>query len=282
MDLTEFFGQVEETMLARFREAGFVDHAGEKGLSRENILREFLGLHLPKRYGITKGEIITRDGHRSPSHDVIIYDVLQCPLLYASATAVIPIEGVYGIIEVKSRLSKAELEDATGKIAKFKELAPRELSIVKTREYVTLDRPSRPFGLVFAFSLAENSLDSLTANWAEINDGIHLVDQFANLVAVLGSGLLYYEGVDFLRGEKHMLLDTDDYVEFLETAKKREKTGEITSGDMILRIIQENRGAKTFGRLLVYLMVVLERMKLVVPDLGRYMDPSLPMRVRRE
>src|SRR5712691_7820804 len=83
VNMNEFFGQVEETMLARFRQAGFVEHGGERGLSRERILRDFLTNHLPKRYGITKGEIITKDGKRSHSCDLIVYDVMQCPLLYA-------------------------------------------------------------------------------------------------------------------------------------------------------------------------------------------------------
>ena len=40
--------------------------------------------------------------------------------------------------------------------------------------------------------------------------------------------------------------------------------------------------AETFGRFFVYLLIVLERMRLGVADLGRYLDPDMPMAIRRE
>lgn len=39
MDLSERFARVEETLLSQFREAGFVQHQGDKGENREEILR---------------------------------------------------------------------------------------------------------------------------------------------------------------------------------------------------------------------------------------------------
>ncbi len=157
-DIKESFGYVENTLLDRFKQAGFVQHAGDKGENREKILREFLSEHLPKRYGVTKGEILTKHGKRSHAADIIIYDAENCPVLYVGETAILPVEGVYGIIEVKSTLSKTELVDALGKIESFKNLAPQDLSIIQTREYVTLHRPTRPFGAVLGFQLGSNSL----------------------------------------------------------------------------------------------------------------------------
>src|SRR5258708_28234929 len=109
MDIHEFFASVEKTILAHLQETGFIGHSGDKGENREDILRDFLKEHLPKRYGVVKGEIITSTGQRSHAVDIIVYDALNCPLLYSGKTVVVPVEGVYGIIEVKSRLSKAEL-----------------------------------------------------------------------------------------------------------------------------------------------------------------------------
>jgi len=54
MDLNELFSSIETTMIARFRESGFIQHSGDKGENREEILREFLEKHLPKRYGVPK------------------------------------------------------------------------------------------------------------------------------------------------------------------------------------------------------------------------------------
>ena len=106
--LPQFLSSVEATLLAKFREAGFVKHLGDRGDNREHILREFLAAHLPKKYGVAKGQIITKTGQTSHSADIIIYDAVTTPVLYSEKTAIVPIEGVYGIIEVKSSLSKAE------------------------------------------------------------------------------------------------------------------------------------------------------------------------------
>lgn len=282
MDLNDFFGHVEDTMLSRFRGAGFVHHMGDRGENRESVLREFLSTHLPTRYGVTKGEIITRAGEHSHSADVIIYDKINCPVLYVEKTAVLPIEGVYGIIEVKSHLSKQEFVDASSKIEAFKRLAPREASVIRTREYVTLHTPSRPFGIVLGYQLADNSLDSLLMNWWELNERIHFVSLFTNLVAVLGAGILYWENVNLARGEKNPILETDEFVTLIETAQKRRAKNEPPLENSLVRIVPEELGLKTFGRFFVYLLIMLERMKLSTPDLGRYLDPSMPMMVHRE
>jgi hypothetical protein len=142
----------------------------------------FLAEHLPRRYGVTKGEVVTKSGDQSHSADVIVYDAMNCPVLYSGATTVLPIEGVYGIIEVKSTMSKVEFGDASKKIEAFKRLAPRDLSVIQTREYVTVHRPSRPFGIAFGYSLSDNSLESLRSNFDERHREIHDVNYFVNLL----------------------------------------------------------------------------------------------------
>jgi hypothetical protein len=281
MTLDELFRQTEEALLAKSREAGFVEHLGDRGENREELLRDFLQSNLPRRYGVGKGAAVARDGQQTHSADVVIYDALDCPILYSGRTQVFPIEGVYGIIEVKSRLSKAELLDACDKIRAFKELAPRELSVITTREGATVHRPSRPFAIVLAFQLADNSLDSLSKNWDDKNKEIHTVNNFANLVAVLGSGLVHYELADLAVGEKRPLLDTDEFVDIVLTRHKRERAGE-PSPDLYTRVVIEESGVRTLGRFFVYLLVMLARLKLGAPDLGRYLDPDMPILIRRE
>jgi hypothetical protein len=48
MDLNELFNSIEATMLARFKESGFIHHSGDKGENREEFLMDFLKTHLPK------------------------------------------------------------------------------------------------------------------------------------------------------------------------------------------------------------------------------------------
>lgn len=281
MDLKKFFSAVEDSLLAQFHRAGFITHSGDKGENREQILRDFLTQHLPSKYGITNGQIITKEGKQSHSADIIIYDKLHCPILYAEHTAILPIEGVYGIIEVKSDLSKPEFLDAARKIESFKRLSPRDLSIIQTREYVTLHRPSRPFGIILGYECKGNSLDSLTQNWQELNRSIHDVDYFVNMVGVLGEGILNFEMLNLGLGEKHIIFSTDEFVDLVLSEKEKEAKGE-PGGNILTRIINENLDSKTFGRFFVYLLIMLERIKLGVPDIGRYLDPTLPLIIHRE
>lgn len=202
-------------------------------------------------------------------------------MLYAGKTSILPIEGVYGIIEVKSTLSKSEFVDAASKVESFKKLAPRELGIISNRDSVSLHRASRPFGIVIGYQLSNNSLNSLKSNWEEQSHKVHDVNYFTNLVCVLGEGLLHYEQVNLSKGLKELLLDTDEFVNLVLTTHKRDKNGEL-SDEVLLRIINESVKDRTFGRFITYLLIMLTKMKLNVPDLSRYIDPELPIAIVKE
>ncbi len=275
--LADLFKLIEQSLSADLERAGFINHSGDKGENREEILREFLEKHLPERYGVTKGEIITKSGDVSHSADIIIYDKVDCPILYAGKTTIVPIEGVYGIIEVKSRLPKAELADCASKIAAFKNLAPRDLAVISTRDYVTVSRPSRPFGMVIGYQLDGNSLDSLQKNLKDICNSVYTVNNFVNLVVVLNRGLLWWEHVSLAKGEKHHLLDTDKFVDLILQFQDAEKP----EGEL-LRIVCETPSGSSFGRFFVYLLIVLRGMKLNPPDLAAYIDPDLGVTIIKE
>ena len=118
-------------------------------------------------------------------------------------------------LEFHSSPLQAVFIDASKKVEAFKRLAPQDLSVIQTREYVTLHRPSRPFGMVFAYDLADNSLNSLMENWTERHKEVHDVNFFENGVVVLGAGLLVFEKVDLAAGQKHLLLGTDEFVDLV-------------------------------------------------------------------
>ena len=177
-------------------------------------------------------------------------------------------------------MSKTEYVDASKKIEAFKRMSPRDLSVIQTREYVTLHRPSRPFGIAFGYAVANNSLTSLRSNFEERNDEVHDVNFFVNLLAVLGAGVVHMERIDLSAGEKHLLLGTDEAVDFVLAERNRKEQGE--ESGQFLRIVQEDLIARTFGRFFVYLLIILERMRLGFPDTGQYLDPTLPIAIHRE
>jgi hypothetical protein len=86
--------------------------------------------------------------------------------------------------------------------------------------------------------------------------------------------------VDLPAGEKHLLLGSDEAVDFALGEKHRYERGE--DSGQLLRTVQENLASRTFGRFFVYLLIILERMQLGVADLGQYLDPSIPPVIRRE
>jgi hypothetical protein len=70
-------------------------------------------------------------------------------------------------------------------------------------------------------------------------------------------------------------------VNLVLTQKKRVSSKEILD-EILLRVVIEPLKDGTFGRFFVYLLILLSRMKINVPDLGQYVDPDLPLTVVRE
>ena len=104
-------------------------HAGEKGAEVEDILKQFLNEHLPQRFRAGSGIVLDTENSPSRQQDVIVYDALSSPLYrYAPKTQIIPMDAVVSVIEVKSSLTKAELEDASQKIASCKRLKKRAMT----------------------------------------------------------------------------------------------------------------------------------------------------------
>jgi hypothetical protein len=125
--MTILLGRMEEhaaTLLARF-EGSARGHQGEKGARREDHFREFLRAVLPSRLGVASGEIVDCAGSRSPAMDIIIYDASETPLLDhgdAGMHAVVPVEGVYAVVEVASSLTTRKLREDAAKIHAAKAL----------------------------------------------------------------------------------------------------------------------------------------------------------------
>lgn len=96
-------------------------HEGLKGSENERALADILRDFLPSRYGVEANAlIIDRDGAVSRQCDIVVYDDVQFPKYFRK---VYPIETVHAIIEVKTELSKQQVD-----IALQNEAALRELS----------------------------------------------------------------------------------------------------------------------------------------------------------
>jgi hypothetical protein len=91
------------------------EHNPELGRLNETHLVRLLRDYLPPKYGIGTGFIACGGpaARQSPQCDIIIYDALNnSPLYKSDAWSIFPIEMVYGVIEVKTKLTVKTLKEA--------------------------------------------------------------------------------------------------------------------------------------------------------------------------
>jgi len=112
-------------MLIDFNEiSAEISHRGAKGSVRETeVIKEYLEKYLPGNIGVANGECISTDGQVSNECDIILFEKNTTPyLVHKEGYQIFPIECVYGVIEVKSKLDKQQLTDSLKKIVKIKSM----------------------------------------------------------------------------------------------------------------------------------------------------------------
>jgi len=195
MDAKQLFRLVSEKMRSDFELAAQFVHKGTRGTARENTLRDFLAKgRLPARYGLGAGEVVGLVRDVSRQCDIVVYDSMYgLSLHYDEDNQIYPIDSVYGIIEVKSGLSKTELLDSLEKIKVFKEMAVGGAIVDPMGGGFTMVRSRpRPFGVVFAYSLGGNSIDSLYENLQEW-ESQNSPTTWPNYICILNEGCIHHQ-----------------------------------------------------------------------------------------
>lgn len=144
-----------EQMLIDYERTRDIKHPRDVGNARENLLRLFLRTsgYLPRRYGISDRSVrvVSHTGHISNEIDIAFFDNLDSFTLMnrQDVYEVYPIESVYGVVQVKSRLNAKELNSALRNLASFKALErpPSEGFIGFTGG----KRSERGFAILFAY-----------------------------------------------------------------------------------------------------------------------------------
>lgn len=164
-----------------------IEHKGERGNSREELLLTYLRGYFPNKYQISKGSIIDINGTQSKQQDFIIYDAFNSPILMnMDSTKIIPIESVYATIEIKSSLNKATLLESI-----------KNVKSVRTLPKHTLNQFMSPTaGFIFAFT-SDTSLETLVDNLYEFNKDVHFMEQ-VSVICVLDKGLIVNIGINGL------------------------------------------------------------------------------------
>jgi hypothetical protein len=168
------FRYYQEQMITEYDRSKDIKHPRDVGDAREEILRKFLtdtGL-VPRRYAVSgsKTRVASPTGHSSAELDIVLYDHDDSISLMRrdGGFQVLPVESVYGVIQVKSRLTKTTIRDGLENIASFKNL--NKLEEPRAGFFVIDDnKSSKGFGVLFAY---DSDLD-----WGDI---IGVLQSFAD------------------------------------------------------------------------------------------------------
>jgi hypothetical protein len=188
------FRYFQNDLLELFARTKDVRHPRDVGTAREQVLRRYLvdtGL-IPSRYAATSTSYraVSSSGHLSRELDLLFYDRDEAITLMQreKAYSVLPVECTYGVIQVKSRVSRNDIRDGFRNIASYKKLkrvASQGLSI-----HVGEPKSEYGFGVMFAY---DTDLD-----WEDLVDEVRTFAQenpqhtWPNAVFILSKGFFLY------------------------------------------------------------------------------------------
>lgn len=94
-----------------FSATGGLNHRGEKGSFREEFVKQLFVSLLPGHYGVGSGVVVDKWERQSPQVDLVIYDRRRMPpLLERDGHGIYPIDSVLRVIEVKSYIDTAAID----------------------------------------------------------------------------------------------------------------------------------------------------------------------------
>lgn len=132
VNIKQLFKNLSATLMHEFEQTEkTLEFAPDRGWPREEAIRKFLREKLPRRYGITMGVVVSHTGIQSDQCDVIVYDADTSPIFYTDKNQeVLPIESVYAVVQVKSRLTPVSLDEAIKNIKSFKQVPRKDVTSV--------------------------------------------------------------------------------------------------------------------------------------------------------
>lgn len=202
MRLKEIISQQEkeiETKLATIRSR--FTHAGIKGESFENSIRELLEIYLPKRLSVGTGQIIDSDSNITKQIDIVITTEYHPGIPDSHSPNLFFIEGVAAVGEVKTRLTNTELDSAIKNCNSFKNLNSKPVqSIYMGSE--SADTPSPYF--IFAME-SDLSIGTVAKKMAQLEPAGALESKVGpDLVFLKGKGIIIDP-----RGLKNIYVEND-------------------------------------------------------------------------
>lgn len=144
-----------------------IAHPVVKGTLRENFIADLLRSILPHHFGVGSGIVVDKWDRSSPQADIIIYDKRQLsPIVNSETNGVFPIDSVHRVIEIKSSLSKADVNQVLNLAWA---LHPSNVDGLKIAVSGNLDDGRAVYPLVscFAYQSSLASLPAVANSWVE-------------------------------------------------------------------------------------------------------------------
>jgi hypothetical protein len=187
---TRFGAAVEEFGIA-LKKSSSINHRGNKGGSREETLRQFFRERFPTAYAITEGEVVDLNGLVSPQLDLMFYNQSTNFALNADKTSILPAETLLASVEVKTTLSRIEIEKSIVAATKLRALKPfnKPLGGTDVGDGPQGIRIARYYHCLFSYDSDLSEKDWMKREAERIRSacgGAHLIDA----VYVLNRGLL--------------------------------------------------------------------------------------------
>jgi hypothetical protein len=184
--LEVYFKTLSEMMAAESRLFGdLYRHRGKLGENREGLLQRFLTTYLPQRFGVGTGFALF-GSEISTQQDVVVFDQLSNPVLFPDSIApLFPPSALAAVIEVKSTLTKPELEKTVAKVQALK----RELR----GSFAHHPEPPQTEALagLFAFKTRRMAIADVLEELKQAEEDLNAeIRDRLDVVCVLGEGLV--------------------------------------------------------------------------------------------
>jgi len=184
--LYDYFDKMTDELLSSYNKTKLQKSSDNMGENREILLNNFLEVCLPNKLSVKKGEIWDKKGYQTGEIDTIITRD-DCPSLLFGNRNVYLAEGIFAVIEVKTKLSRKKLIEAGEKLEEVKALNV-DFGLTMTSGLVC----ERPLRLVFAYEGAtwKTIEDEITKRkWEKLFDIICILKQGALISAFKDGGI---------------------------------------------------------------------------------------------
>ncbi len=172
-------------------------HAGEYGMYRESIVRDFLKFIIPQSLELSTGFVLSTMDDVSTQCDIVGFDSRMTPLYQeGDRQRFFPLESVYCVGEVKSTLSRTTLGQALNKLAATKKMGERISTPGVAKPDQPHFNPTDDARQLFSSFLICQKLDFDTRNLENEIDQLYDPDVLHchkhNLIISIEDGLLTY------------------------------------------------------------------------------------------